>query len=70
MRSPQHGLTGRIVKFLNSAALTVNKIAYSCVDDKPEIQFMCLEKLVGNRTSEPPTPWVSEPDSQTSIKQP
>jgi hypothetical protein len=27
------------------------------VDGKPEVQFMCLKRLVGERGFEPPTPW-------------
>src|SRR5580658_4208369 len=36
---------------------TVYKIDYSDVDGKPEVQFMCLKRLVGERGFEPPTPW-------------
>jgi hypothetical protein len=42
---------------LNSVALAVYKIDYSDVDEKPEMQFMCLKRLVGERGFEPPTPW-------------
>jgi hypothetical protein len=31
--------------------------AYSAVDEKPEMLFMCLKILVGERGFEPPTPW-------------
>jgi hypothetical protein len=34
------------------------------VDGKPEVQFKCLKRLVGERGFEPPTPW-SEPDSSS-----
>jgi hypothetical protein len=27
------------------------------VDGKPEAQFMCLKRMVGERGFEPPTPW-------------
>jgi len=27
------------------------------VDGKPEVQFKCLKRLVGERGFEPPTPW-------------
>jgi hypothetical protein len=37
--------------------LTVYKIDYSDVDEKPEILFMYLKQLVGERGFEPPTPW-------------
>jgi hypothetical protein len=42
---------------LNSEDLTVYKIIYSAVDEKPEMKFKCLKKLVGERGFEPPTPW-------------
>ena len=28
------------------------------VDGKPEVEFKCLKRLVGERGFEPPTPWV------------
>ncbi len=37
--------------------LTVYKIDYSAVDGKPEVLFMSLKRLVGERGFEPPTPW-------------
>jgi hypothetical protein len=46
-----------IVRDLNSAVYTVFKIVYSAVDEKPEMQFICLKGLVGERGFEPPTPW-------------
>jgi hypothetical protein len=46
-----------IARVLNSVAMTVYKIDYSDVDEKPEMQFMCLKRLVGERGFEPPTPW-------------
>ena len=42
---------------LNSEDLTVYKIAYTAVDEKPEVQFKCLKRLVGERGFDPPTPW-------------
>jgi hypothetical protein len=33
------------------------------VDGKPEVRFKCLEKLVGERGFEPPTPWSRIRDS-------
>ncbi len=36
---------------------TVYKIDYTAVDEKPEVLFMCLKILVGERGFEPPTPW-------------
>ena len=42
---------------LNSEDLTVYKIDYIAVDEKPEVLFMCLKRLVGERGFEPPTPW-------------
>jgi hypothetical protein len=38
-------------------ALTVYKIDYSDVDEKPETLLMCLKILVGEREFEPPTSW-------------
>jgi len=42
---------------LNSEDPTVYKIAYTAVDEKPEVPFMCLKTMVGERGFEPPTPW-------------
>ena len=39
---------------------TVYKIVYSGVTLKPEMQFMCLKRLVGERGFEPPTGGYSE----------
>src|SRR5579863_4247973 len=36
---------------------TVYKIDTIDVDGKPELQFKCLKRLVGERGFEPPTPW-------------
>jgi hypothetical protein len=36
---------------------TVYKIDTIDVDGKPEVQFKCLKRLVGERRFEPPTPW-------------
>ena len=36
---------------------TVYKIVYSDVTEKPEMQFISLKRLVGERGFEPPTPW-------------
>src|SRR6266851_7074484 len=36
---------------------TVYKIVYSGVRVKPEMQFILLKRLVGERGFEPPTPW-------------
>ena len=38
-------------------AITVYKIVYSDVTEKPETQFKYLKRLVGERGFEPPTPW-------------
>jgi hypothetical protein len=38
-----------IVRLLNSEALTVYKIDYGAVDEKPEMQFICLKRLFGER---------------------
>jgi len=35
----------------------VYKIVYGGVTAKPEMRFMCLKRLVGERGFEPPTPW-------------
>jgi len=40
-----------------AVALTALNFDYSDVDGKPETQFMCLKRLVGERGFEPPTPW-------------
>jgi hypothetical protein len=37
----------RNARKLNSVALTVYKIDYSDLDEKPEVLFMCLKRLVG-----------------------
>src|SRR5271156_5828898 len=37
--------------------MTVYKIDTIDVDEKPEMQFKCLKRLVGERGFEPPTPW-------------
>jgi hypothetical protein len=37
--------------------MTVYKIDTIDVDGKPEVQFKCLKRLVGERGFEPPTPW-------------
>jgi hypothetical protein len=42
---------------------TVYKIDYTAVDGKPEMRFMCLKRLVGERGFEPPTPWSRIRDS-------
>jgi hypothetical protein len=47
-----------VIRILNSEALTVYKIDDSDVDGKPEVPFMCLKRLVGERGFEPPTPLV------------
>jgi len=36
---------------------TAYKIDTIDVDGKPEVQFKCLKRLVGERGFEPPTPW-------------
>jgi hypothetical protein len=54
---PQDRSTAGIARVLNSVALTVYKIDYTAVDEKPEMLFMCLKRLVGERGFEPPTPW-------------
>jgi hypothetical protein len=41
----------------NNEADTVYKIDTIDVDGKPEVQFKCLKRLVGERGFEPPTPW-------------
>ena len=38
-------------------SMTVYKIDTIDVDGKPEVQFKCLKRLVGERGFEPPTPW-------------
>ena len=47
----------RFSAVLNSEDLTVYKIDYIAVDEKPELLFMFLKRLVGERGFEPPTPW-------------
>ena len=37
--------------------MTVDKIDTIDVDGKPEVAFMYLKKMVGERGFEPPTPW-------------
>src|SRR6266478_7961331 len=54
---PKTGAPRGIARALNSVALTVYKIDYSPVDEKPEVLFMYLKGLVGERGFEPPTPW-------------
>jgi hypothetical protein len=49
--------TRGIATVSNSVALTVYKIDYSDVDGRPEVLFICLRRLVGERGFEPPTPW-------------
>jgi len=44
-------------RLLNSEDLTVYKIIYTAVDEKPEVLLMYLKRLVGERGFEPPTPW-------------
>jgi hypothetical protein len=46
-----------IAATVKGVALTVYKIAYSAVDENPEVLSMCLKRLVGERGFEPPTPW-------------
>jgi hypothetical protein len=53
----QNGEPPGPVASLNSVALTVYKIDYITVDEEPEVLFMCLKRLVGERGFEPPTPW-------------
>src|SRR5580700_3461435 len=36
---------------------TVYNFDTNDVDGKPEVTFMCLKRLVGERGFEPPTPW-------------
>ena len=43
---------------------TVYKIDTIDVDGKPEVQFKCLKRLVGERGFEPPTPWSRTMKSQ------
>jgi hypothetical protein len=42
---------------LNFEELTVYNFDTINVDGKPEVQFKCLKRLVGERGFEPPTPW-------------
>jgi hypothetical protein len=42
---------------LISEDLTVYNFDYTAVDGKPEVLFICLKRLVGERGFEPPTPW-------------
>ena len=56
-QSLQNGEPPGPVASLNSVALTVYKIDYITVDEEPEVLFMCLKRLVGERGFEPPTPW-------------
>ncbi len=42
---------------LSYVVVTVYKFDHSAVDGNPEAHFKCLEKLVGERGFEPPTPW-------------
>jgi hypothetical protein len=51
------GLTEWKHWLLDFEDLTVYKIAYSTVDGKPEVLFMSLKIMVGERGFEPPTPW-------------
>jgi hypothetical protein len=46
------------MRLLKSVALTVYKIDYSAVAEKPEMQFKRLKTMVGERGFEPPTPLV------------
>jgi hypothetical protein len=41
-------------------SLSLN-FARSAVDEKPDVLFMCLKTLVGERGFEPPTPRSEEP---------
>ena len=36
---------------------TVDNFDTIDVDGKPEVAFICLKRMVGERGSEPPTPW-------------
>ena len=42
---------------LNLKDLTVYKIVYSAVDEKPEVQRISLKQMVGASGFEPPTSW-------------
>jgi hypothetical protein len=42
---------------LNLEAMTVYKIIYSGVDEKPEVACKCLKELVGANGFEPSTSW-------------
>src|SRR6266446_592532 len=48
---------GNRSRFEPGRELTVYKIDTIDVDGKPEAQFKCLKRLVGERGFEPPTPW-------------
>jgi hypothetical protein len=52
---------------LNFEDFTVYKIDYSHVDGKPEVLFMSLKKLVGERGFEPPTSWSRLADNPLGI---
>jgi len=43
------GVTTPVLPLSNPEALTVYKIDYTDVDEKPELLFMCLKRLVGER---------------------
>jgi len=49
---------------LISEDLTVYNFDYTAVDGKPEVLFICLKRLVGERGFEPPTPWSRSSSSE------
>jgi hypothetical protein len=50
-------------RLLGKSGLRVYNFDTIDVDGKPEVQFMCLKRLVGERGFEPPTPWSRKRDS-------
>jgi hypothetical protein len=52
---------GIVILDVNATEIQKNTTVYNFdtidVDGKPETQFKCLKRLVGERGFEPPTPW-------------
>ena len=56
----------RLMCLLNLEDLTVYKIVYSAVDEKPEIAWKCLKIMVGAKGFEPSTSWSRTIDVKQS----
>jgi hypothetical protein len=56
----------RLARLLKLKALTVYKIIYSAVDEKPENAWKCLKELVGAKGFEPSTSWSRTTEESAS----